>query len=291
MSDWNVNPNSKVHATPGQSLGRQVASIVSFGTVRAHSGADNLVAPVAPLGPPKGSHRRSMEYKDKIVDKQVGRNSDLLAQSIAALPTKEERYPYLRILVSVIEQAHPEWNQAPSKDRQVGNLVFRMSRGELAVEEVSEIVRLRDAERGYGPAPDRPQRPKPEEAVDDAEASAEPKADTPSKEKGKEAFEASSTQVPSKDAVKEAAAEVEAPAADVKAASAKVAPAAKAKPSSAKAKTKAAPKPRASRAKKPSGAKETPSPQADIFAEAASSGTPPPEGGVEGSDASAKPEA
>ena len=93
-------------------------------------------------------------YQDKIEDKQVGRNSDLFAQSIAELGTKEERYPYLRILVSIIEQAHPEWNQAPNKDRQVANLVFRMSKGQLDPEEVGEIVLLRDAERGYGPVTD-----------------------------------------------------------------------------------------------------------------------------------------
>lgn len=95
-----------------------------------------------------------MEYRDKIVDKQVGRNSDLYAQSIAELNTREERYPHLRILVSIIEQAHPEWNQAPHKDRQVANLVFKMSKASIEVDEVAEIVRLRDAERGYGPITD-----------------------------------------------------------------------------------------------------------------------------------------
>jgi hypothetical protein len=219
-----------------------------------------------------------MEYKDKIVDKQVGRNSDLLAQSIAALPTKEERYPYLRILVSVIEQAHPEWNQAPSKDRQVGNLVFRMSRGELNVDEVSEIVRLRDAERGYGPAPDRPQRPKREEASNDAEASAPPKTDTPSKGQPKEAIEASSTEVQVKSASEAEVAVVETPAADAKAVAVTEAPAVKAKPSTAKPKGKTKPK-----------AKAPPS-QADIFAEASPAASPP-EAGSEGSDASSEPKA
>ena len=101
-----------------------------------------------------------MEYKDKIVDKQVGRNSDLYAQSIAELNTPEERYPHLRILVSIIEQAHPEWNQAPHKDRQIANIVFKMSRAIIGVDEVAEIVRLRDAERGYGPLPDDDRSPR-----------------------------------------------------------------------------------------------------------------------------------
>ncbi len=120
-----------------------------------------------------------MEYKDKIVDKQVGRNSDLYAQSIAELKTPEERYPHLRILVSIIEQAHPEWNQAPHKDRQVANIVFKMSRAAIGVEEVAEIVRLRDAERGYGPLPDddRSRRSRNTEPSDDDDRTSNSKAD------------------------------------------------------------------------------------------------------------------
>ncbi len=107
-----------------------------------------------------------MNNKTKIVDKQVGRNSDLLAQSIAEMDTKEARYPYIRILVSIIEQAHPEWNQSPTKDRQVANLVFRMSLGQLNTDEVAEIVRVRDAERGYGPSP--PEEPEEKEEEEPA---------------------------------------------------------------------------------------------------------------------------
>jgi hypothetical protein len=90
-----------------------------------------------------------MNYEDKIVDRQVGRNGDLFAVSIGEMETREERYPYLRILVSIVEQAHPEWNQAPTKDQQISMLIFRMSRGSIDREEVSEIVQLRDAERGF----------------------------------------------------------------------------------------------------------------------------------------------
>ena len=90
-------------------------------------------------------------YEDKIVDRQVGRNGDLFALSIGKMETREERYPYLRILVSIVEQAHPEWNQAPNKDQQVSMLIFRMSHGSIDRDEVGEIVQLRDAERGYTP--------------------------------------------------------------------------------------------------------------------------------------------
>lgn len=90
-----------------------------------------------------------MKYEEKVVDRQVGRNGDLFATSIGEMETKEERYPYLRILVSIVEQAHPEWNQAPNKDQQISMLIFKMSRGSLDRDEVAEIVQLRDAERGY----------------------------------------------------------------------------------------------------------------------------------------------
>lgn len=83
-----------------------------------------------------------------MIDRQVGRNAELFAQAIARMDTPEARYPYLRILISIIEQAHPEWNQAPSKDRQIAKLVGEMSNG-LVEDEVADVVRVRDEERGY----------------------------------------------------------------------------------------------------------------------------------------------
>lgn len=88
-------------------------------------------------------------YREKIIDRQVGRNAELFAQAIARFESPEKRYPYLRILISLIEQAHPEWNQAPNKDRQIAQLVYLMSKGQLSMDEVAEIVRVRDEERGY----------------------------------------------------------------------------------------------------------------------------------------------
>ena len=90
-----------------------------------------------------------MKYDTKVVDWQVGRNAELFAQSIAELETSEDRYPYLRILISVIEQAHTEWNQAPQKDRQIANLISIMSEGRLDRDEIAGVVRVRDEERGF----------------------------------------------------------------------------------------------------------------------------------------------
>lgn len=89
-----------------------------------------------------------MKYSVKMVDRQVGRNAELFAQAIAGMETPEIRYPYLRILISIIEQAHPEWNQAPRKDHQIAHLIQQMSK-ELNDEEVAEVVRVRDEERGF----------------------------------------------------------------------------------------------------------------------------------------------
>ena len=90
-----------------------------------------------------------MPYRRKIVDRQIGRNAELFAQAIAKYPSAAERYAYLRILVSIIEQAHPEWNQTPHKDRQIAQLVQRMAPHVLDAEEIAEVVRVRDEERGY----------------------------------------------------------------------------------------------------------------------------------------------
>ena len=90
-----------------------------------------------------------MHYATKIVDRQVGRNAELFARAIAQRSRPETRYAYLRILISIVEQAHPEWNQSPQKDRQIAFLVRQMSAGELDADEIAEVVRVRDEERGF----------------------------------------------------------------------------------------------------------------------------------------------
>jgi hypothetical protein len=84
-----------------------------------------------------------------IVDRQVGRNTQLFSKAIARIESPERRFPYMRILVSVIEQVHPEWNQAPQKDKQIAQLVTELSEGALDAEEVAQVVRVRDEERGF----------------------------------------------------------------------------------------------------------------------------------------------
>ena len=93
-----------------------------------------------------------MQYDRKILDRQVGRNAQLLAEAVGELGTPAERFPYLRILASLIENAHPEWNQAPTKPRQIAELVHHMSGKTVSVEEAADVVRVRDEERGVAPS-------------------------------------------------------------------------------------------------------------------------------------------
>lgn len=88
-----------------------------------------------------------MPYDRDILDRKVGRNAQLFARAIARLETPRARFPYLRILVSLIEKAHPEWDRSPKKCRQVAQLAQRMSEGALSKKEVTDVVQVRDDER------------------------------------------------------------------------------------------------------------------------------------------------
>ncbi|WP_412068378.1 DUF4290 domain-containing protein [Rubrivirga sp. IMCC43871] len=90
-----------------------------------------------------------MSYARRILDRQVGRNAQLLAESAAALDTPAARFPYVRILVSLIETAHPEWTQTPRKAERIAELAVSMSDGALDAAEVADVVRVRDEERGH----------------------------------------------------------------------------------------------------------------------------------------------
>lgn len=83
----------------------------------------------------------------KMADRQVGRNAELFAAAIGRMQSPEHRLPYLRILVSIIEQAHPEWVNSPRKAEQIAGLVSEMNGVRISAEEISEAIRLRDSER------------------------------------------------------------------------------------------------------------------------------------------------
>lgn len=93
-----------------------------------------------------------MAYARRILDRQVGRNAQLFAEAAGTLATPEARFPYVRILTALIENAHPEWSQAPQKPDQVAELAVALSNGTLVADEVADVVRVRDEERGLGAA-------------------------------------------------------------------------------------------------------------------------------------------
>ncbi|PSQ81822.1 MAG: DUF4290 domain-containing protein [Bacteroidetes bacterium QS_8_68_15] len=88
-----------------------------------------------------------MSYPRRILDRKVGRNAQLFACAIAQLDTPRARFPYLRILVSLIEEAHPEWERSPKKVRQVAQLAGRLSDGALCPDEITDVIEARDRER------------------------------------------------------------------------------------------------------------------------------------------------
>lgn len=85
-----------------------------------------------------------MLSETKIIDRQIGRNAQLFARSIGEMPSAEKRFPFLRILISLIEAAHPDWRNAPGKDRLIADLITRLSEGTLDPDEAAEVVRVRD---------------------------------------------------------------------------------------------------------------------------------------------------
>ncbi|PSQ98277.1 MAG: DUF4290 domain-containing protein [Bacteroidetes bacterium QS_9_68_14] len=88
-----------------------------------------------------------MSYDRDILDRKVGRNAQLFAQAIARLDTARARFPYLRILVCLIEKAHPEWTRPEPRPRRVARLAEKMSGGALCPEEVAAVAQARDDER------------------------------------------------------------------------------------------------------------------------------------------------
>ena len=88
-----------------------------------------------------------MRYNEKMFNRQIGRNAQLLAEAVGRMETPEARYPYLRSLLAVIEEARPEWAEADHRVSLYTHLVRDLSRADLAEAEVEAAVRAREAER------------------------------------------------------------------------------------------------------------------------------------------------
>lgn len=89
----------------------------------------------------------TLRYSDKVVDRQVGRNAQLYAQSIGLMDTAEERYPHLRILIGLIEQGHGDWGRGKGRLRRIVTLAGQLSKGAIDKDEIAEVAEMLDAER------------------------------------------------------------------------------------------------------------------------------------------------
>ncbi len=126
-----------------------------------------------------------MKYNEKMFNRQIGRNAQLYAQAVSEIETPEARYPYLRILISVIEQARPEWIQVPQKEQLFTHLINEMTESSIDASEIARVIQVRDAERQFvqdavaGKIKPRPQAQgaqKPVEQKEDEQPAAEEKA-------------------------------------------------------------------------------------------------------------------
>jgi len=87
-----------------------------------------------------------MYSASKIIDRQVGRNAQLFAHAIGEMPSPEKRFPFLRILISLVESAHSDWAHSPGKGQLIADLIVKLSEGSIDGSEVAEVVRVRDME-------------------------------------------------------------------------------------------------------------------------------------------------
>lgn len=111
----------------------------------------------------------SMRYNEKMFSRQLGRNAQLFAQQLGRLETAEARYPYLRQLLAVIEEARPEWGEAEHRSALFAQLVRDLCGPAVTDEEIETAVRARDAERALATADLRvPFTPPASEASDPA---------------------------------------------------------------------------------------------------------------------------
>lgn len=136
-----------------------------------------------------------MRMNEKMLNRQLGRNAQEFAQAIGRMETPAVRYPYLRELLAVIEEARPEWAEAAHKADLFTHLIRDLSAADIAVDEIHTALRARDAERTLAaerfeyaprppadrapsaPAPAPPRPPAPAPAAEAPLAAPEPMPD------------------------------------------------------------------------------------------------------------------
>ncbi len=113
-----------------------------------------------------------MRYNETMFNRQLGRNAQLFAHAIGRMETPEERYPYIRELLAVIEEARPEWAEAAHKAPLYAHLVRELCGPLVTDEEIEAAVRTRDAERALAALPDLEWAPAPDAPAAEPEPAA-----------------------------------------------------------------------------------------------------------------------
>lgn len=81
-----------------------------------------------------------------LLNRQLGRNVQLLIDALAEMPSAAERFPYLRSLVAHIEDVRPEWAHAPAKAEMMAHLVTQLGGAVIDPEEIRVALAAREAD-------------------------------------------------------------------------------------------------------------------------------------------------
>lgn len=81
-----------------------------------------------------------------LLNRQLGRNVQLLVDALAEMPTPAERFPYLRSLVALVEDVRPEWAHAPGKADMMAHLVMQLGGAVIDPEEIRVALAARAAD-------------------------------------------------------------------------------------------------------------------------------------------------
>lgn len=88
-----------------------------------------------------------MKLNEFTLNRQIGRNAHLLAEAISRMETAEERHPYVRMLLDVLEQRRPDWALVEDQRALYLHVVGHMSGNAIPEEEIDLALKVRKIER------------------------------------------------------------------------------------------------------------------------------------------------
>jgi hypothetical protein len=88
-----------------------------------------------------------MKLNEFTLNRQIGRNAHLFAEAITRMETAEERHPYVRMLIDVLEQRRPDWSLVEDQRALYMHVIGQMSGNAIAEEEIDLALNVRKIER------------------------------------------------------------------------------------------------------------------------------------------------